>query len=81
MPPLEHGGYLWDALMYCGPTMPTGMGGARALRMQDIAPAAASLNLDQRDMLAVCEMSSAYIGGLRDGVDHFSIPPMDRATQ
>ncbi|PHR93487.1 MAG: hypothetical protein COA78_32820 [Blastopirellula sp.] len=83
MPPfveVRAGGYLSDALFEAGPVKSDPMGGLGALEWVDIA-AYVSLTgaiSEPWEVQALRRMSAAYLRGMNEGRDPFSIAPVDR---
>lgn len=77
---LDAGGYLLEMLMEAGPIKQAPMGGACALDWADLTAylAAYPVEVEHDERLLIIQMSSAFVTGMHEGKNPFSIPPGER---
>jgi hypothetical protein len=80
---LDAGGYLLEMLMEAGPIKQVPMGGACALDWVDIAAylAAYPVDVDHDERALLIKMSAAFVTGMHEGKNPFSIPPNEREIE
>lgn len=74
------GGYLLDMLMEAGPAKPSDMGGFRALDWVDVTAYLTNYpcNVEHYERALIIKMSDAFVAGMGEGANPFSIAPNER---